>query len=323
MRSNSKKVGKPTDSVGDYLLELGRVPLLTVEQEIQYARQVQHNSELLALRKALSDELGYEPEDLEWSEAAGCDADELQQLLHQGQRAKNKMIEANLRLVVSIAKKYQDCGVELQDLIQEGNLGLNRAVEKFDPSKGFRFSTYATYWIKQAVTRAIADKSRVVRIPCHLVEFQMKVKKVTRSLGQQLGRQPSFDELALELNIHVDTLRLKLSYCRDAVSLDKPINGVEDTCLGDLLVSSSSPVRYVQKLENQHVVEDLLSNLTQKERSVIEGRYGLNDGCEENLSIVGNKMNITRERARQLHKTGIERLKQSIQSAQIGVSIIS
>jgi RNA polymerase nonessential primary-like sigma factor len=312
MRSNNKN----TDSVGIYLQELGRVPLLSTEQEIQYARKVQRVMELKDYKKALFDELGYEPGILEWSDAAGLTVKELQQILDHGHRAKNKMIEANLRLVVSIAKKYQYRGIELQDLIQEGSLGLNRAVEKFDPSKGNKFSTYATIWIRQSIMRSISDKSRGVRLPCHLVDWLIKVKKVCRVLAQQLGREPSLDELALELSISVEKLRQKLNYGRESTSLDKPLRGIEEICLGDLLVSDFIPEEYVQTIENQDIVQGFLNQLTFNERTVIESRYGFDDGCEKNLSVIGNKMNITRERARQLHKAGIERLKKCSEPAQ-------
>jgi RNA polymerase nonessential primary-like sigma factor len=312
MRSNNKN----TDSVGIYLQELGRVPLLSTEQEIQYARKVQRVMELKDYKKALFDELGYEPGILEWSDAAGLTVKELQQILDHGHRAKNKMIEANLRLVVSIAKKYQYRGIELQDLIQEGSLGLNRAVEKFDPSKGYKFSTYATIWIRQSIMRSISDKSRGVRLPCHLVDWLIKVKKVCRVLAQQLGREPSLDELALELSISVEKLRQKLNYGRESTSLDKPLRGIEEICLGDLLVSDFIPEEYVQTIENQDIVQGFLNQLTFNERTVIESRYGFDDGCEKNLSVIGNKMNITRERARQLHKAGIERLKKCSEPAQ-------
>ncbi|MGL4499405.1 MAG: sigma-70 family RNA polymerase sigma factor, partial [Planktothrix sp.] len=224
-----------TDTVRTYLHEIGRVPLLTRDQEITYGKQVQTMMQQLEVKNTLAEQLGREPSQQEWSEALEMSQEELQTILKQGRRAKGKMIEANLRLVVSIAKKYQKRNMEFLDLIQEGTLGLERGVEKFDPMRGYKFSTYAYWWIRQAITRAIAQTSRTIRLPIHITEKLNKIKKVQRELVQKLGRNATPGEIAQALELDPAQIRDYLLASRHPVSLDLRVGDNQDTELQDLL----------------------------------------------------------------------------------------
>ncbi|MGB8700577.1 MAG: sigma-70 family RNA polymerase sigma factor, partial [Thermosynechococcaceae cyanobacterium] len=294
-----------TDTVRTYLLEMGRIPLLTHEQEIQYARQVQ---QLIVLEEV-------PPDDREsWAVASGIKPGDLERITHLGQRAKKKMIESNLRLVVSIAKKYQHRGLELLDLIQEGSLGLNRAVELFDPERGFKFSTYATWWIRQSMTRAIADKSRVVRIPNYLRERMAKIRKASSLLSQELGRVPTSEEISVAVGITPTTFKQLLSYFIPPISLNQPIGKDETTCLGDLLPAEGDPLSYVEQEQSRAIASELLEGLSDRQQQVILERFGLIDGVSKTLDYLGKELNLTRERVRQIEKRSLDQLKARAES---------
>lgn len=253
-----------TDAVRTYLHEIGRVPLLTREQEITYGKQVQTMMQQLEAKNTLAEQLGREPSQQEWSDAVEMSQDELQTILKQGRRAKGKMIEANLRLVVSIAKKYQKRNMEFLDLIQEGTLGLERGVEKFDPMRGYKFSTYAYWWIRQAITRAIAQTSRTIRLPIHITEKLNKIKKVQRELVQKLGRNATPGEIAQALELDPAQIRDYLLASRHPVSLDLRVGDNQDTELQDLLEdhNTSADAFVTQELLRQDL-KNLLADLTE------------------------------------------------------------
>ena len=217
------------DMVRTYLREIGRVPLLTREQEIIFGKQVQQMMKLVEAKDALTKKLDRSPTLEEWSHNVKLSETEVKQIVHQGKRAKQKMIEANLRLVVAIAKKYQKRNMEFLDLIQEGTLGLERGVEKFDPTRGYKFSTYAYWWIRQAITRAIAQQGRTIRLPIHITEKLNKIKKVQRELAQKLGRSPLPGEVAKELDLEPSQIREYLNMARQPVSLDVRVGDNQDT----------------------------------------------------------------------------------------------
>jgi len=299
-----------TDTVRTYLHEIGRVPLLTREQEITYGKQVQTMMQQLEVKNTLAEQLGREPSQQEWSDAVEMSPEELQTILKQGRRAKGKMIEANLRLVVSIAKKYQKRNMEFLDLIQEGTLGLERGVEKFDPMRGYKFSTYAYWWIRQAITRAIAQTSRTIRLPIHITEKLNKIKKVQRELVQKLGRNATPGEIAQALELDPAQIRDYLLASRHPVSLDLRVGDNQDTELQDLLEdhNTSADAFVTQELLRQDL-KNLLSDLTAQQREVITLRYGLEDGKEMSLSKVGVQMSISRERVRQLENQALNHLR--------------
>ena len=295
--SSSSKV----DLIRSYLREIGRVPLLTREQEIDYGRQVQQMMSLLEAKDDLASILNCEPTITEWQAHVYLSEVELKQTLRQGERAKSKMIEANLRLVVAIAKKYSNRGLEFLDSIQEGSIGLQRAVEKFDPTKGYRFSTYAYWWIRQAITRAIAEKSRTIRLPIHITEKINKIKKAQRQLSQEMGRAPTVSEVAAELKLTPLKLLECLEWARQPISLDLRVGDDSDTYLGELLEDpGATPEEYVIHSSLYTDLEQHLAELTPQQGEVLELRYGLRGGEGMTLAEIGRSLNLSRERVRQI-----------------------
>jgi RNA polymerase nonessential primary-like sigma factor len=310
LKQNNTTATFTADMVRTYLHEIGRVPMLTHEQEIVYGKQVQQMMALQEQKDALTETLNHEPTDGELAAAANLSEADLRTILRQGQRAKQKMIEANLRLVVSIAKKYQKRNLEFLDLIQEGTMGLERGVEKFDPMRGYKFSTYAYWWIRQAITRAIAQQARTIRLPIHITEKLNKIKRVQRELAQSLGRSATAAEIAAELELTPADIREYLVLSRQPVSLDMRVGDNQDTELQDLLEDEGpSPDTFMVQESLRTDLEKLMADLTPQQRQVLSLRFGLEDGTALSLAKVGERLNLSRERVRQLERQALESLR--------------
>ncbi|MGB3310752.1 MAG: RNA polymerase sigma factor RpoD [Nodosilinea sp.] len=315
-RAQTKKRHYTEDSIRLYLQEIGRIRLLRAEEEIELARKIADLLKLERIFDELADALERDPHDSEWAEAVSKDEGQTYSLakfrhrLHVGRRAKDKMVQSNLRLVVSIAKKYMNRGLSFQDLIQEGSLGLIRAAEKFDHEKGYKFSTYATWWIRQAITRAIADQSRTIRLPVHLYETISRIKKTTKLLSQELGRKPTEEEIATRMEMTIEKLRFIAKSAQLPISLETPIGKEEDSRLGDFIESDGeTPEDQVSKSLLREDLESVLGTLSPRERDVLRLRYGLDDGRMKTLEEIGQIFNVTRERIRQIEAKALRKLR--------------
>ena len=323
------------DPVKVYLKEIGRVPLLTPDEEIKLALAIQEGNKAVETKKekfapVLEVEQNKKLSIRDRNEAMNAvlepmssvqreELKTLDKLISQGDRAKQRLSEANLRLVVSIAKRYVGRGMQFLDLIQEGNLGLIKAVEKFDHTKGFKFSTYATWWIRQAITRAIADQARTIRIPVHMVETINKVKKVSSQLLHQNGHEPTADEISEALDMPVEKVREIMRVAQEPVSLETPIGEEEDSHLGDFIPDEDAPVP-AEAASHTLLKEQLasvLGSLTPREEKVLRLRFGLEDGRPRTLEEVGKEFNVTRERIRQIEAKALRKLRHPSRSKRL------
>ncbi len=309
-RTQAKKKHYTEDSIRLYLQEIGRIRLLRADEEIELARKIADLLELERIREGLQEQLDRLPQDAEWANAVNMSLPAFRHRLHLGRRAKDKMVQSNLRLVVSIAKKYMNRGLSFQDLIQEGSLGLIRAAEKFDHEKGYKFSTYATWWIRQAITRAIADQSRTIRLPVHLYETISRIKKTTKLLSQEMGRKPTEEEIATRMEMTIEKLRFIAKSAQLPISLETPIGKEEDSRLGDFIESDGEmPEDQVAKNLLREDLENVLDTLSPRERDVLRLRYGLDDGRMKTLEEIGQIFNVTRERIRQIEAKALRKLR--------------
>lgn len=302
---------KVDDPVRMYLKEIGKIPLLTLEEEKRYAKIVEEGQKAQKQLDIidLDDDNDVSQEDYE----------ALLDLVEAGDEAKNKIAEANLRLVVSIAKKYTGRGLQFLDLIQEGNMGLLRAVDKFEEEKDFKFSTYATWWIRQAITRAVADQARTIRIPVHMVETINKLVRVQRQLVQELGREPTSEEVAKKLDITVEKVQAIQKIAQEPISLESPVGEEEDSSLGDFVADQTTldPYEFTAKAKLREELDTVLATLTDREERVLRLRFGLHDGRIRTLEEVGKEFGVTRERIRQIEAKALRKLKHPSRSKKL------
>ncbi|CDF35943.1 unnamed protein product [Chondrus crispus] len=313
-RSTTRRNGPATDdSIRRYLHEIGEVKLLDAESEINLAREIAKLLELERISATLKDANGFEPAIPEWAAAADMNIEVFRETLRRGLRAKEHMVAANLRLVVSIAKKYLNRGLSFQDLIQEGSIGLIRGAEKFDGNKGFKFSTYATWWIRQAITRAIADHSRPIRLPVHVNDTIAAIKKATKLLSTEMNRSPTETEIAERLQISIEKLRFLSTSARATISLETPIgrDGKESNAtLGSFIVwEGDTPEESTMKSLLREDLENVLNTLSPRERDVVRMRYGFDDGKMKTLEEIGCLFAVTRERIRQIEAKALRKLR--------------
>ncbi|MCB9395195.1 MAG: RNA polymerase sigma factor RpoD [Acidimicrobiaceae bacterium] len=288
-----------------YLKEIGRVELLSGEEERRLAQAIEDGN-----RAAL---------ELDRPDLTDVERRRLMRAVNAGQSAKSELIQANLRLVVSIAKRYTLRGMQFLDLIQEGNLGLMRAVDKFDYTKGFKFSTYATWWIRQAITRSIADQARTIRIPVHMVESMNRVLRMQRQMHQELEREPTLDELSDRVGMPPDRVREILRISQDPLSLDSPLGEEDDSSLGDFIpdLSADTPADMATKKMLVQAVEEALGELTEREQEIVRMRFGLDDGQAKTLEDVGREFGVTRERIRQIEAKTLAKLRHPMRSQKL------
>ena len=310
------------DLVRSYLRDIGRVPLLSHEQEITLGRQVQDLMALEELEAELAVRLGAKPELEEWAKAAALPAAVLRRRLQAGRRAKERMVAANLRLVVSVAKKYTKRNMELLDLIQEGTIGLVRGVEKFDPTRGYKFSTYAYWWIRQGITRAIAEKSRTIRLPIHITELLNKLKKGQRELSQELGRTPTVTELAAAVELPEEEVKELLCRARQPVSLETKVGDGDDTELLDLLAGDGAgPAELVDGDCLKGDLRALLDRLPELQARVLKMRYGMEGEEPMSLTGIGRILGISRDRVRNLERDGLAGLRRLSDAVEAYVAV--
>ncbi|HVM10143.1 MAG TPA: RNA polymerase sigma factor RpoD [Acidimicrobiales bacterium] len=305
--------GWSTDFVRMYMREIGRVPLLTAEEEVWLAERIQRGLAAQLEQAELVEKFG------SVDEIPSTDRLRLRRDIKDGEDASQSLINANLRLVVSIAKRYRSRPMQFLDLIQEGNLGLMRAVEKFDHTKGFKFSTYATWWIRQAITRAIADQARTIRIPVHMMETINKVSRVQRQMLQELGREPTLEELAKRVDMTEDRVRECLRINEDTTSLDQPVGDEDDFSLSDVIEDRDAvvPADAAARTMLNEAVKEVLQQLSEREQEVIRLRFGLDDGQMRTLEEVGKEFGVTRERIRQIEAKTLAKLRHPIRSQRL------
>ena len=307
--TSAESSGSAEDPVHTYLKEIGRVPLLNAALEVEIAQAIEVGNE--AATRIAAHELAERGEGPAEEVLKGTDLTRNRRLVRKGQHAKDDLIEANLRLVVSIAKRYRNRGLAFLDLIQEGNLGLMRAVDKFDHTKGFKFSTYATWWIRQAITRAIADQARTIRIPVHMVETINKVVWAQRQLLQELGREPTIEEVSQRVEFPIDRIREILRINQDTVSLEQPVGDEDDFNLSDLIEDRGAvvPDDAATRSLLDVAVREALGHLSEREQDVVRLRFGLDDGKIRTLEEVGKEFGVTRERVRQIESKTLAKLR--------------
>ncbi len=302
---------KVDDPVRMYLKDIGKIPLLSLDEETELAREVVDGREAKA-RLA----------QIEADDQNTVSVEEYENLLNISEKAdeaKDKLVNANLRLVVSIAKRYLGRGLQFLDLIQEGNMGLIKAVDKFDHQKGFKFSTYATWWIRQAITRAVADQARTIRIPVHMVETINKLVRIQRQLVQELSREPTPQEVAEKMDISVEKVQQIQKIAQEPISLESPVGEEEDSNLGDFVpdIHTLDPYEYTAKMKLRQELDDVLKTLTEREERVLRLRFGLVDGRQRTLEEVGKEFNVTRERIRQIEAKALRKLKHPSRSRKL------
>jgi RNA polymerase primary sigma factor len=300
-KAGPKGDNSTSDTVRLYLREIGQVDLLTVEDERRLAQLIEEGKLAAARIDKIVNSTGFEPGEERM----------LLRAVSRGERAKSELTQANLRLVVSIAKRYSGRGMQLLDLIQEGNLGLMRAVDKFDHTKGFKFSTYATWWIRQAITRSIADQARTIRIPVHMVEHMNRVTRAKRQMHQELEREPTVDEIAEKVQLPPDRVRELLRISQDPLSLDSPVGDEDEANLGDFIEDESvdSPADAATRMMLHDAVTEVLGELSDREQEIVRLRFGLDGGRAKTLEEVGQEFGVTRERIRQIEAKTLAKLR--------------